>query len=99
MPDLNDWDGNATKPTLVDGKRGSDVVAKQKAAYFTARFNVVDDLHVITGGRYNDWHVEGEAYGTLQDASDKEFIPYLGAVYQITPQLMAYSSYTETFLS
>ena len=99
MPDLNDWDGNATKPTFKDGLNGSDVVAKQKAAYFTARFNVIDDLHVITGGRYNDWHVEGEAYSKVQNASDKEFIPYLGAVYQITPQLMAYSSYTETFLS
>ena len=54
---------------------------------------------MITGGRYNDWEVKGTSFDVVQDASDKEFIPYLGAVYQITPELVAYSSYTETFLS
>lgn len=99
MPPLPQWDGNATKPTLEDGLTGSDVTNKQKAAYFTARFEVLDNLHVITGGRYNDWEVKGTSFDVVQDASDKEFIPYLGAVYQITPELVAYSSYTETFLS
>ncbi|WP_420794608.1 TonB-dependent siderophore receptor [Thalassomonas viridans] len=99
MPALENWDGNTPKPTFNDGLRGSDVVNKQKAAYFTARFQVQDNLHLITGGRYNDWQVEGESYEVVQDASDKEFIPYLGAVYQFTPEIVAYTSYTETFLS
>lgn len=99
MPPLPQWDGNTPKPTFNDGLTGSDVTNEQKAAYFTARFEVLDDLHVIAGGRYNDWNVEGSSYNVIQDASDKEFIPYLGAVYQISPELVAYSSYTETFLS
>ena len=99
MPALETWDGNTPKPTLVDGLTGSDVTAKQKAVYFTARLNVAEGLHVITGGRYNDFEVEGTSYSTVQDASDKEFIPYLGAVYQLTDNMMAYTSYTETFLS
>jgi len=99
MPPLPQWDGNTPKPTFTDGLRGSDVTNEQKAAYFTARFEVLDNLHVIAGGRYNDWNVEGSSYKVVQDASDKEFIPYLGAVYQITPELVAYTSYTETFLS
>jgi outer membrane receptor for ferric coprogen and ferric-rhodotorulic acid len=96
---LPEWDGNTPQPTVSDGLTGSDITNKQKAAYFTARFEVLDNLHVITGGRYNDWRVEGSSYSVIQDASDKEFIPYLGAVYQITPELVAYTSYTETFLS
>lgn len=99
MPPLPQWDGNTPKPTFNDGLTGSDVTNEQKAAYFTARFEVLDDLHVIAGGRYNDWNVEGSSYNVIQDASNKEFIPYLGAVYQISPELVAYSSYTETFLS
>lgn len=99
MPPLPQWDGNTPKPTFTDGLTGSDITNEQKAAYFTARFEVLDNLHVIAGGRFNDWKVEGSSYNVVQDASDKEFIPYLGAVYQITPELVAYTSYTETFLS
>lgn len=99
MPPLPQWDGNTPKPTFNDGLTGSDITNEQKAAYFTARFEVLDNLHVIAGGRYNDWKVKGSSYNVIQDASDKEFIPYLGAVYQITPELVAYTSYTETFLS
>ncbi|PKH87688.1 TonB-dependent siderophore receptor [Colwellia sp. Bg11-28] len=99
MPPLPEWDGNTPKPIFTDGLTGSDVTNEQKAAYFTARFEVLDNLHVIAGGRYNDWNVEGSSYNVVQDASDKEFIPYLGAVYQITPELVAYTSYTETFVS
>lgn len=99
MPALESWNGNTPKPTFTDGLTGSDVTNKQKAAYFTARFNVADGLHLITGGRYNDWQVEGTSYSVLQDASDKEFIPYVGAVYQLNDNMMAYTSYTETFLS
>ena len=99
MPSLPEWDGNTPRPTFNDGLTGSDITNKQKAAYFTARFEVLDNLHVITGGRYNDWKVEGSSYDVIQNAADKEFIPYLGAVFQITPELVAYTSYTETFIS
>jgi outer membrane receptor for ferric coprogen and ferric-rhodotorulic acid len=99
MPSLPEWDGNTPRPTFNHGLTGSDITNKQKAAYFTARFEVLDNLHVITGGRYNDWKVEGSSYNVIQNAADKEFIPYLGAVFQITPELVAYTSYTETFIS
>ncbi|WP_394129356.1 TonB-dependent siderophore receptor [Shewanella maritima] len=99
MPDLNTWDGNTPMPTFADGLRGSDVTATQKAAYITGRFNIFDPLHVIIGGRFNDWKAQGESYGNIQDVEDSEFIPYLGAVYQFMPELSAYASYTETFTS
>ena len=99
MPALEDWDGNTPRATLVDGERGSDVENEQKSAYFTARFNITDNFNTIVGGRYNDWEATGTSYGVVQDVSASEFIPYLGAIYQITPELMAYASYTETFVS
>mgnify|MGYP003663103593 FL=1 len=98
MPDLNTWDGNTPKPTFKDSLRGSDVSREQQAAYFTGRFNIVDDLHVIVGGRYNDWQAEGVSYEVDQEADYQKFIPYLGAVYRFMPELVAYASYTETFV-
>ncbi len=99
MPDLNDWDGNTPKPIFADSPRGSDVSAKQQAAYFTGRFNLFEGFHLIAGGRFNKWQAEGVSYSKLQDVEDSQFIPYLGAVYRITPELVAYASYTETFKS
>ena len=99
MPPLTEWDGNTPKPTFNDGEIGSDITRKQNAAYFTARFSITDDFHLLTGGRFNDWEVVGDSYGVSQDASDNEFIPYIGGVYQVTENTVAYASYTETFVS
>ncbi|MGE6648306.1 TonB-dependent siderophore receptor [Shewanella colwelliana] len=99
MPDLKLWDGNTPKPIFKDGLRGSDVEREQKAAYVTGRFNLIDDLHVIAGGRYNHWQAKGESYGKEQDVEDSQFIPYLGVVYRLMPELVTYASYTETFLA
>lgn len=99
MPPLPTWNGDTPRPTFNDGATGADIERTQKAAYFTARFSISDELHVMAGGRQNDWEVVGDSYGVAQDASDNEFIPYLGAVYQLTEQFVTYASYTETFLS
>ncbi|MEH6711365.1 MAG: TonB-dependent siderophore receptor [Paraglaciecola polaris] len=99
ITNLNTWNGNTPKPTFADALTGSDVQTKQKAAYFTGRFNVADGLHIIAGGRFNEWQAQGTSYGVLQDVNNDEFIPYLGAVYEFMPNTVAYASYTETFVS
>ncbi len=97
IPNLNEWNGDAVFPTLTDGAAGSDVEQKQKAAYFTGRFNLFDGFYFMAGGRYNDWEAQGESYGVNRNVSDSDFIPYVGAVYAITDDINAYASYTETF--
>ncbi|WJG10701.1 TonB-dependent siderophore receptor [Aliiglaciecola sp. LCG003] len=99
IPDLDEWDGKTAQMNFADGKTGSDVTETQKAVYFTARFNLADELHLITGGRYNYWDVEGISYGIDEYADESQFIPYVGLVYKVLPNLSAYASYTETFVS
>lgn len=99
MPPLETWDGDTPLPTFADGQTGSDVAREQQALYFTTRFAFGENLHVTAGGRLNDWQITGQSYGTVQDASDQEFIPYLGAVYNLTDSTVGYASYTETFIS
>ncbi|MFW8590647.1 TonB-dependent siderophore receptor [Glaciecola sp. 2405UD65-10] len=97
IADLNTWDGNATFPTLADGEAGSAVKQKQKAAYFTSRFNVLDDLYILAGGRYNKWEAVGTSYGVDRDVTESDFIPYAGIVYGVHENVNLYASYTETF--
>lgn len=99
MPSLREWDGAMEKPNFTDGATGADVTQEQKAAYFSGRFEILNDFHLLAGARYNDWQVEGDSYGKPQGAEDAEFIPYLGGVYRVMPQLSVYASYTETFQS
>lgn len=99
MPPLPTWNGNTPKPTFADGETGSDLERDQNALYFTARMSATDNLHVLLGGRYNDWEVKGDSYGVAQDASDSQFIPYIGGVYQLNEDTVAYAGYTETFVS
>lgn len=99
MPDLKQWDGNTPKPVFADGLTGAEVTQRQKSAYLSGRFNLMEGAHLLVGGRYNDWKVEGDSYGVAQDRGDGQFIPYLGMVYRVMPELIAYASYTETFQS
>ena len=99
MPPLTQWNGDTPKPTFADGKTGSDITRDQNALYFTARFSLTDNFHLTAGGRQNDWEIKGDSYGVVQDASDSQFIPYIGGVYQFTENVVAYASYTETFVS
>ncbi|NMP32800.1 TonB-dependent siderophore receptor [Thalassotalea sp. M1531] len=99
MLPLPQWNGSTPRPVFADGETGSDLERDQNAIYFTSRLNVTDDLHVTVGGRQNDWEVKGDSYGVAQDASDDEFIPYVGGVYQINEDTVAYAGYTETFIS
>ena len=99
MPPLTEWNGNTPRPTFNDGLTGSDTERDQQAFYFTTRLSIADEFHFLLGGRQNDWEVKGDSYGVAQDASDDEFIPYIGGVYQINDDTVAYAGYTETFVS
>lgn len=97
IPNLQTWTGNAVYPTLVDGLAGSAVKQTQDAWYATGRFAVLDNLHLILGGRYNKWATEGTSYGVDRTVQDSDLIPFAGFVYDVTDNINVYTSYTETF--
>jgi outer membrane receptor for ferric coprogen and ferric-rhodotorulic acid len=97
IPNLQTWKGNAVYPTLADGLAGSAVKQTQDAWYATGRFSIIDSLHLMLGGRYNQWETKGTSYRVDRTVKDSDFIPFAGLVYDITDDINVYTSYTETF--
>jgi outer membrane receptor for ferric coprogen and ferric-rhodotorulic acid len=71
---------------------------KQTGYYGAFRLNVADPFKVILGGRLASWKQKGFAWsGTSDYGDDNVFIPYVGALYDITPNHRVYASYTKIF--
>lgn len=106
---LNAWANNvpvlgregAAFPEPVFGTtpvRNEQERIKQTGYYGAVRLNVADPLKVIAGGRIASWNQEGFAWsGPSEYGADNEFIPYLGALLDLTPNHRLYASYTRIF--
>ncbi|WP_341644813.1 TonB-dependent siderophore receptor [Thauera sp. SDU_THAU2] len=72
---------------------------KQTAFYLATKIRLSDRLSAILGGRWNDWETYRDWVGNVIDDRKQEniFVPYAGIVFDLTQQLSAYASYTETF--
>ncbi|MDV3458057.1 TonB-dependent siderophore receptor [Sphingomonas sp. HF-S4] len=106
---LNDWAINV--PVL--GREGADFAEpvwgttavrneqeriEQTGYYGAVRFNLADPLKIIAGGRIASWRQRGFAWSGPSDyGNDDEFIPYVGALLDVTSNHRLYASYTRIF--
>lgn len=72
--------------------------------YMAARFNLMDDLSLITGVRRSNYKTYQDSYAingakTLRsnENSAQVWTPYYGLVYDLTPTYSIYASYTDVF--
>lgn len=71
---------------------------EQSGYYSALRMNLADPLKIIVGGRISSWNQKGFAWSGPSDyGDDNVFIPYVGALYDITPSHRLYASYTKIF--
>lgn len=70
----------------------------QSGVYGAVRLNLADRFKLIGGGRLATWKQRGLSYGVTSDYGDKNvFIPYVGALFDVTPNHRVYASYTKIF--
>ena len=99
--DFQNWDGAAYPyPGFSDvGALVVDETVEQTGYYGALRLNLTDQFKVIGGGRLSSWNLNGFNFGPAREyGDDNVFIPYVGALYDITPTHRLYASYTEIFL-
>lgn len=94
----------------LDGVSGFyDKTEKQYGFFLSTKFEPLQDLKVILGARYNHYEIEADGYilnrgkgafihsHAYNYSPDNKIIPYAGIIYDITPSVSAYASYTAIY--
>ena len=95
---FNQWDGSYPEPTWGPANTDVDQDTKQSGFYLATRLSITEPFKVIAGGRLAKWEQTGVSYGSATNYGDSNvFVPYIGALYDITQTHRVYGSYTEIF--
>lgn len=105
IPDAYRFDGRAPMPLITRTGAFRDSRTQQSGLYATARLRVADPVSLVLGARLSDWETgtdNHDTQGTYINTTgaykvDDELTPYAGIVFDITPSLTAYASYTGIF--
>lgn len=82
----------------AESTQRDDSKTKQSGFYAATRLSMTDEFKLIAGGRISSWDLDRVYYGTLSNyGDDNVFVPYFGALYDLTKQHRIYASYTEIF--
>lgn len=94
ITDYYGWNGNLPEPDWDNLPAGNKFtnreVTRESGLYTTARFNLRDDLKLITGSRVFNYENE-----TVKETN--VIVPYLGAVYDLNDLYSVYGSYTSIY--
>ena len=95
-----EWDGSFAQPVWAETTDVAvDLTTRQTGFYAATRLNLNERFNLIGGFRLASWEQRGEQYGSaLNYGDDDVFIPYAGALYDLTPAHRVYASYSEIFL-
>jgi len=90
-------DGSYPAPAFNPGAGTGGYTDKRKNAYAAVRWNLTDDWHLLTGANTVKLDTRGDSYGVDSYRSASKTTPYAGLVYDVTPTVSAYGSYTSIF--
>ena len=78
--------------------RNEEERIEQTGYYGAVRFDIADPFKLIVGGRLASWNQKGFAWSGPSDYGDDDvFIPYVGALIDVTPNHRVYASFTKIF--
>ncbi len=93
LPEPEDFD-------LFPGWVSSDL--RQKSIYGQTDLNITPRFTFVAGGRVDWYEIDSSRYeegsgGANDHDTGREFVPYAGVIYRLTPSINLYTSYTEIF--
>lgn len=98
LPALPNWTGQEVgMPAFGAPYESSDVDYRVWRIYGAMRFALTDRLKLIGGFNYIDVRSSGISFDVDYSRKEKAFSPYVGATYEIAPQVNLYASYSDLF--
>ncbi len=94
---LEEFDGRYPKPSFDAFSDGSDFDYARESLYATVRWNLADNLKLITGANHSRVETRGASYGQPVDVTESRTTPFAGAVYDLGRNYSLYGSYAEIF--
>lgn len=86
------------RPAFDNGITGqADFVDERITGYAAVRFNLADDMKLLTGLNVTDVRSRGQQYGEPHFYSITKATPYVGAVYDLDAQYSVYGNYAGIF--
>ncbi len=97
-PPVHDWGQvQVAEPTYPGAYLAADYSDRLTRAYGAAHLNLTDSFKAVVGVSAMWIESEGDSYGTDQSRKDSAVSPYVGAVFDLTPNVSLYASYTDIF--
>lgn len=105
IPNIYAWNGYAPQPVYYRTGAWRNQTTEQLGLYGSARWRLTDALSVLTGVRVTNWDRQNDNYNvrglftgtTAVQREHRKATPFVGVVYDITPELSAYGSYGKIF--
>ena len=89
--------GSFPRPDFPDLNLSLNQHTRRETAYGLFRANLADSLKLMLGGNYTRAMSEGVSYGAPQNFAAEKFLPFVGATFDVTPEISAYASYATIF--
>ncbi len=97
-PDVQRWGRVAiAEPTFPGEKLEADFSDRLTRVYGAAHLSITDQLKAVVGASAMWLKSTGTSYGTDQSRNDNGVSPYLGLLFDLTPNVSLYASYTGIF--
>jgi outer membrane receptor for ferric coprogen and ferric-rhodotorulic acid len=97
LPGNSAIDGSYPEPDFPTPASAGGYNDKRKNAYVAVRWNLADDVKLLTGANHTRADTAGSSYGVSSYRAASKTTPYVGLVYTINPLVSAYASYTSIF--
>lgn len=97
-PGPSEWgETGIPEPSYPGGYVAADYSDRLTRVYGAAHLNLTDQLKAVVGASAMWIKSTGESYGTSQARKDSKVSPYVGAIYDLTPNVSFYASYTDIY--
>lgn len=97
LPGNSAFDGSIAEPVFPPFTLSADYDTRRTSVYGLVRLNPFDPLKIMLGGNYTWVESGGYSYGVDRVYDESRALPFVGATFDVTPNISLYASFSEIF--